>query len=265
MITFRWRNALGGNWSDPTNWDLGSVPSVGSTVIIDLAGIYTVNLDVVADVGVLTLGATTGTQTLSIAANTLTLSTASTVGANGVISMSGGTVSGVQLTVAGAFTAGLGATVTLGTLEISGVLSVSGTYTVTNTVFTGGTVPSPQNIPDLVYNNIEVTGNVQFSQGFGSQSVGGDVVVSGNGILNTEITEVFIGGNFRTQDLGILTMTFDSFYDILHVAGDVEFGGEHGGMVDRWRDICGREFHATRHQRSRKLSSWGRILLRGVF
>jgi hypothetical protein len=130
---------------------------------------------------------------------------------------------GMKLTVGGDLTTGLGATVTLGTLAVGGVLTVPGTYTVTNTVFTGS---GPQNIPDLVYNNVEVTGsNVQFSQGFGSQTVGGDLVVSGNGFLNTEMTDVTVGGNFRTQDNGVLMMMYDSSYDILQVTGDVEFGG----------------------------------------
>ncbi|MCH7548069.1 MAG: hypothetical protein IH969_00790, partial [Candidatus Krumholzibacteriota bacterium] len=135
---------------------------------------------------------------------------ATDIGVRGNMSIAGpGSINGpgMKLTVGGNLTTGLGATVTLGTLEIGGVLTAPGTYTVTNTVFTGS---GPQNIPDLVYNHIEVTGDVQFSQGFGSQNVGGDVVVSGNGILNTEMTEVFVGGNFRTQDQGILKMIYDS-------------------------------------------------------
>lgn len=130
---------------------------------------------------------------------------------------------GMKLTVGGNLTMGLSATVTLGTLEIGGVLTVLGTYTVTNTVFTGS---GPQDIPDLVYDNVEVTGSdVQFSQVLGLQTVGGDLVVSGNGFLNTEMTDVTVGGNFRTQDQGVLMMMYDSSYDILRVAGDVEFGG----------------------------------------
>lgn len=103
---------------------------------------------------------------------------------------------GMKLTVGGNLTMGLSATVTLGTLEIGGVLTVLGTYTVTNTVFTGS---GPQDIPDLVYDNVEVTGSdVQFSQVLGLQTVGGDLVVSGNGFLNTGMTDVTVGGNFRT-------------------------------------------------------------------
>lgn len=119
-VAFKWNNDLGGNWSDPANWDLGIVPGAGSTVNVDLDGTYTVNLDVVADVDVLTLGAAMGTQTLAIAANSLTLNMASTVGANGVIDMSGGTLNGVgTLSVSGSFNW------TGGTISDAGVLRIA--------------------------------------------------------------------------------------------------------------------------------------------
>ena len=232
VLVFRWLNTGGGNWSDPTNWDLGLVPSVGSTVIIDLDGIYTVNLDVVADVGVLTLGAATGTQTLSIAANTLTLNMASTVGAKGVIDMSGGTLNGVRLTVGGILTAGLGATVTLDTLEIGGVLTVLGTYTVTNTVLTGS---GPQIIPLAVsLNNAEVTGTAQLDNPFGTQTISGNLVIAGNGILNFNNTALTVGADFTTRDNGVIVLA--SSLDVLRVTGNIMFGG--GGNTGPGSLLC---------------------------
>src|SRR5262245_48828760 len=75
-----WANAAGGNWNTPGNWDTG-VPGPGDNAFITLSGTYTVTLDVSPSINSLTLGASTGTQTLSAGGSrTLTLAAASTVG-----------------------------------------------------------------------------------------------------------------------------------------------------------------------------------------
>ena len=68
------------------------MPGGASNACIDVAGTYTVTLDVNATVNSLTLGRTTGTarQTLLVASNNLTLSTNSTVNSRGIVDMAGG-------------------------------------------------------------------------------------------------------------------------------------------------------------------------------
>lgn len=41
--THTWLNPVNGNWTDPANWDAGSVPGVTSEVLLGLVGAYTVN------------------------------------------------------------------------------------------------------------------------------------------------------------------------------------------------------------------------------
>ena len=182
-VVFMWTNASGGNWSDPANWELGIVPGAGSTVNIDLAGTYTVNLDVNAAIDMLTLGAVTGTQTLAIATNSLTLSGAvSTVGANGVVNLSGSMLAGTSgMSVSGTFNWTGGAsdgtgrliiepvgTLTLGggakTLSGGRVLENLGTAT-----WVAGDIDAAGG--SAIFNGIggtfDVQGDVQFTQGVG--------------------------------------------------------------------------------------------------
>ncbi|HXY68736.1 MAG TPA: hypothetical protein VEH62_04765, partial [Gemmatimonadales bacterium] len=157
-----WTNAAGGNWSVATNWSKGTVPVATDSVTITVPGTYTVNVDVAATVARLTVGAASGTQTLSVAANAL-----STLGgafaANTVLNLSGtGNVTGAgTITTAGAFNwtggslggvtgAGGGIQVLAGgTLSIAPAATASlqgytlqvagtGTWTGTATVQTGG-------------------------------------------------------------------------------------------------------------------------------
>ncbi len=194
------------NFADPVNSWFSGVNLFGSAVVLetdaDIRGNLTGNGDVTETGGPHRLDVSGDVSlTAGACANVITLGTLSVLGSHTI---------NTDLTVT--------------TLEIGNVLTPAlGAFSATNTVFLG--LVGPQNIPILTYNNVEVTGDVQFSDAFGSQTVGGDLVVSGNGLLNTEMTDVTVGGNFRTQDNGVLMMMYDSSYDILRVTGDVEFGG----------------------------------------
>ena len=85
-------------------------PGLGVSLIVDPSGAvrpgeavtYTVTLDVAAQVASLTVGAGSGTQTLAIAGQTLTLDGASSVGANGILTMTSGLLTGAgDLTIDG--------------------------------------------------------------------------------------------------------------------------------------------------------------------
>jgi hypothetical protein len=85
-----WRAAASGNWSNPNNWTLGVVPATNHDVGILVPGTYTVTLDVNADVASLTIGGSSGTQTLRInSARRIAVATASTVGPRGIIDLDG--------------------------------------------------------------------------------------------------------------------------------------------------------------------------------
>jgi len=128
--TVRWQSAVSGNWSDGSKWSTGYAPGAGDDVIIDIAGYYTVIVDTSVAVKSLTLGgASGGTQTLSIGSSrTLTLNGDSTVGASGVMALSGGTLDGAgSLTVDGAFDWSGGTVQSTGVFTVNSTLDFSGT------------------------------------------------------------------------------------------------------------------------------------------
>lgn len=86
-----WTNTGGGLWSDPGNWDLARVPTSTDTVFIAAAGTYTVTLDVSPTIEGVSLGGTSGTQTLAVPdTQTLTLGSGAEINQTGVLHVSGG-------------------------------------------------------------------------------------------------------------------------------------------------------------------------------
>ncbi|MFQ5550388.1 MAG: Ig-like domain-containing protein, partial [Gemmatimonadales bacterium] len=98
-----WANALGGNWSNPTNWNPAVVPGAGDTVLIGLAGDYTVDVDIPVTVARLTLSDGTGNQqqTLATAASSLTVTERFDVALGGLFTPSSNTLNADTLFVAG--------------------------------------------------------------------------------------------------------------------------------------------------------------------
>lgn len=92
--TIRWTNAAGGNWSVPSNWDLGRVPDAADSVIIDAGGTYTVTLNTDATVAYVTVGGATGAQTLTMTSRTVTIT-------GQMSTQAAGTVTAVSSTFAG--------------------------------------------------------------------------------------------------------------------------------------------------------------------
>jgi hypothetical protein len=92
--TINWTNSAGGNWNLAANWNPNQVPGNSDDAVITNAGAYTVTLDTSPTVGSLTLGGSSGQQTLSTttAGYTLTLNSNSVVNPNGVLALSGGTL-----------------------------------------------------------------------------------------------------------------------------------------------------------------------------
>jgi hypothetical protein len=61
MSTINWENALGGDWGDGTNWELGLVPHSSDNTQITLPGNYTVTITSDVSAGSLTINATGAT------------------------------------------------------------------------------------------------------------------------------------------------------------------------------------------------------------
>ena len=90
-----WVNAGGGNWSTASNWSLNRVPQPGDSVVIALAGTYSVTLDASPTVGFLYLGGASGTQTFSMSARTLTVAGGIVAGPNGAMLVTTSTINGL--------------------------------------------------------------------------------------------------------------------------------------------------------------------------
>ncbi len=99
--TINWTNTAGGDWNVAANWDPNQTPGPTDTAQITNPGTYAVTNSGVASANILTLGGATGTQTLVLSGGSLTLGTPSTGSAQGVFNMSGGTLGGAPLVLAG--------------------------------------------------------------------------------------------------------------------------------------------------------------------
>ena len=112
-----WTNSAGGLWTTAANWSLGRVPLAADSVVIDLAGTYTVTLDSTVTAAYVTVGCNTGTQTLSMASRTLTVSGMLTVNPRGVLSVSSSTLNGPVLIQ--------GLVLALGSSSVNGALTTA--------------------------------------------------------------------------------------------------------------------------------------------
>src|SRR5688500_15379910 len=102
LADITWIAAGGGAFNVASNWSPAQVPSSADNAIIALDGTYTVTATTSHTVASLSLGASIGTQALSISAGTFQITATSTVNNNGVLNLSGGTLTGSgELTVSG--------------------------------------------------------------------------------------------------------------------------------------------------------------------
>jgi hypothetical protein len=232
-LPISWAAASSGNWNTPGNWSPPQVPGAGDDVTIAVAGTYTVTLDVNATVNSLTLGGSSGTQTLSDAAFTLRMNAASAIGANGVLAVSGGTILpfSVALTCQGsvAWTGGTIfnlAVASTGVVNVSGAAdkTASGATTNAGTVnWTGSgsfNVSGGSNFQNQSGANFNVqTGATLGGAGVFNNNAGGTFIRSGTAGSNT-VNAAF--DNSGTVSLQTATMTFANytqFDGVTHLAG----------------------------------------------
>ena len=143
MANISWKNGVNGNFGTAANWNPGTVPTTANIAQINLNGTYTVLLNLNRTLSGLTLGGSSGTQTLNNNGFTLTLNGASTVGANGVLNLTSGTINGTgALTVSGKLNWSGGTLSGTGKKTISGALNLSNDLTLSTTTLetTGTTV-----------------------------------------------------------------------------------------------------------------------------
>jgi hypothetical protein len=193
-----WINATGGNWSEPTNWDIGEVPAAADIVTIDLDGTYTVTLDGTRTVGSLALGGLTGSQTLFFSGFSMTINGALSVGANGVLDIATGILAGTgSLTNSGSVVMGAG-TIDI-PLDNSGLLlAASSINTINGAVTTTPTsiirVNASNNTTLTVANGFTNVGLIDITQSTtGSSSYTSTFAVTAGTLINTGTIQSTIG------------------------------------------------------------------------
>lgn len=96
----RWIEALGGLWSDPAHWSLGRIPIAGDTVVIDLDGVFSVDVDLELPVlSEIQVGASVGSQSVTASGRVVTTAGDVTVTGTGSLILDGTTLTSAGLTV----------------------------------------------------------------------------------------------------------------------------------------------------------------------
>lgn len=169
-----WTNIAGGAWSSAPNWSPNQVPTTNDTVWITNNGTYSVTISANAGATNLTLGGTSGTQTLNHAAGILTLANGGSSSVNGTYALSG------TATLTGG-----------GSLALAGPLN-----------WTAGTVGSQAS--NLV---VAANGGLNISGSSGTKTLNGGLLINGGAgswtgaqiFLNTGIFSNAPGATFDLQ------------------------------------------------------------------
>lgn len=173
-----WANPAGGNWNNPNNWSPALVPDADSDVFITLDGSYAVTLDIHTSVNSLTLGGSSGTQTLQLINRNLTLAADSTVGANGRLEQTGGSLSSGNLTLDGDFVQNSG-NVTSSNLVVNGLfVHQNGTLTAANVGVNGRLDHN-----NGTFSSGDMTVNGTLGWAGGTMSGSGTTMIANSGLL----------------------------------------------------------------------------------
>ncbi len=120
VASYTWTGATSTNWNVGSNWDSGSVPGVGATVIIPAVGTYPVS------------GAVLSLKNLTVAEN------ASLKLSSGALTVSDSLISEGDVDVAGSVTVE-GSLNSLGMLKSGSTISITGTSIISGTITSSGT------------------------------------------------------------------------------------------------------------------------------
>jgi hypothetical protein len=223
--TVSWTNLNGGNWNVATNWSPNQVPGSADTALITAAGAYTVTLNTSPTVNSLTLGGSSGQQTLATAGNTLTWTNVGAINSNGVLDLNGGALAGSGLlTVSGqlAWTGGQingGCTVTVAT---NGLLALAGgngnNYAMFGAITNAGTVQlvsgylqlynssSPGMLVNLPGGVVDLTADVSINNAGSALFVNEGTLVKSGGTGISTIVPAFINSGTVEANTGTISI-----------------------------------------------------------
>jgi fibronectin-binding autotransporter adhesin len=254
-----WTNNKGGSWLTAENWSKKSVPTSSEEVCITENGTYTVELNGAgATVKALTIGGSSGTQTLSVGStcsfNAVLTTSGLLIGAQGALSMTNADGCASNVTVSGPVTnAGTITTVK----AIGGQRNLQGNLTNKGTLAINGTTPAFNGSKFLLSNEgaINLAEGAQLSVSNASavtNATGGKVVGTGTGNLLMGKETTFTQGAGTTSgtqpvfvDDGTLAYT-GSGASLIRLRGtDTLSGSLSSGQLLSLESTCGENLAAT--------------------
>ena len=220
-----WTNTSGGSWSAAINWSPNSVPGSSDDAFITNNGTYTVTMDVNPTIASLTLGGSSGLQTLTNTSKTLTLSLASVVNTNGILGMNNGALSGLgPLNIMGQvhWNGGNSGNGFLVTVQSNAVLNIESSTTFSGVVTNLGTVNWLASNVSL-NTNAPATGTIWNQAGALFDMQCDQVVVNGN------LPATFHNAGLVRKRIATGTTTFNTFFDnsgsVQAQTGTINFAG----------------------------------------
>lgn len=192
---YSWVGGTSSSWNEMANWSPAAVPGVNDTALITMDGDYTVILDVDATVSKIVLGGSTGSQTLSLSNSTLTMNGSIEVGANGILSVTGSTISGT------------------GSILNSGTLgSTQGIFNLPLENYGLSTFTDTNELTDTIITYLNSTFNIASSGG--SIDFRSDKGFENNGLLQSLTYNYWAGGSVEVTN-GSLVNNADGVLNIL--------------------------------------------------
>ncbi len=221
-----WTNTSGGSWNVAANWNPNSVPGSSDDVFITNNGTYTVVLNVSPTISSLTLGGTSGLQTLTNTSQTITLSQASMVNTNGVLGLNGGVLAGAgSLSINGQVhwnggSSGSGFSVTV---QSNAVLNIGTSITFSGVLTNSGTV-------NWLAGNIVINTNGIFSNGaIWNQTNALFDIQCDQVVVNSSTPGIFHNAGLVRKRIATGTTTFNGFMDnsgsVQAQTGTINFAG----------------------------------------
>jgi hypothetical protein len=229
--TIAWTNLNGGNWSLAPNWNPNQVPTNTDAALITNAGTYAIQVDVDPNVQGLTLGGSSGIQTLLFASAATLTATNATILTNGVISSPGSpltldgafsllngavaNLNGGRLLASGSLTIGSGGQLNAtGVGYLQGPVTNQGTISLSNSIW----IVANDGISGSLQGGIFNTGEIDLYGNSGDtiQPFGGDVYLLNQGTINqqpgtgdsTIDTPRFVNSGTVNQQSGNLSVIF---------------------------------------------------------
>jgi alpha-tubulin suppressor-like RCC1 family protein len=197
-----WVNPAGGSWYTAANWSHGVVPGPTDTALITLDGTYTVDANDGATLSVarLVLGASQGTQTLSVDYSNLETTDGIAVGAHGILDLTSVSVTGEGPLVSDGTVILRRSTVSPATTN-RGTLSVFFRDEIVGALTTTGTIAIGLGGPwaGSTYGQLIVTGGAMLGGTLGATLLNGYVPVVGDSFA--VLTGGSLSGSFAAVNL----------------------------------------------------------------